>query len=467
MLCTKPNRMGVFSTLALLGVLYSFSDIDAARAQEPPPTTIPAGGPLYADPMAIPFNGWLLYPTVNTFAQYSNNYFLSPQAKISGWSYGVSPDMTAQWSNGIHTTTLYGTYTHIEYPTQNEVNTDDGVARFTQRYAPLRDLNFTFFGDYTHKTITSALTGAIPTVLAPSTTTVLPNGNIILPSGTIVSPSGQVVGQAGPAFNAGALSVVNPYNAFSATAEVQKIFSEGIVNLGASVLRQDYQEQVSKTEDFGARTLTENAAFWLGSVFYIYSDGSYSMRSNTLPNPDSTAYRVIGGIGTRQFGLFRASAYFGHQGSDSSGFPSAGGDVLGGLLAYYPTAYWTVTANFDETINIAPSTALPSTQALSIPIAAPLQIAVSSSTQIAATTLRSDYAISPRWTASGIFGYTRVQFLGTPGWENAWLADAILKYNIRRNLTLEWEYQYSSVVSNIPLSTAIRNFVTMSALYKF
>ncbi len=466
MRCTKSIQIKVFGTLAIFGVLQSFANIDAAIAQEPP-LSIPAGGPPYADPMAIPFNGWLLYPTLNTFSRYSNNYFLSPQAKISGWSFGVSPSMIAEWSNGIHTTTLYGTYTHIEYPTANEVNTDDGEARITQQYAPLRDLNFTFLGDYTHTTINGALTSAIPNALTATTTTVLPNGNIVLPNGTIVSPSGQIVGQVGPAFNVAALSVVNPYNAYTATAGVQKIFSDGIVSLGASLLRQDYQEQVSKSEDFTAKTFTENAAFWLGPVFYLYSNGSFSTRTNTLPTPDSTAYQITGGIGTRQFGLFRASAYFGHQGSDSTGFPSAGGDVFGGVLTYYPTPLWTITANFDETINIAPSTALPSTQAINLPISVPLQIAVSSSTQTAATSLRSEYRISPQWTASAIFGYTRVQFLGTPGWDNAWLADAILKYDIRRNLSLAWEYQYSSIVSNIPLNTAVRNLVTMSASYKF
>ena len=35
------------------------------------------------------------------------------------------------------------------------------------------------------------------------------------------------------------------------------------------------------------------------------------------------------------------------------------------------------------------------------------------------------------------------------------------------NLTLTWEYQYSSIVSNVPLSTAIRNFITMNASYRF
>ena len=426
MLCAKQNRSGVFGALAICGALFVCSALDTALAQEPP-LTIPPGGPFGADPNAIPFNGWLLYPSLNTFTQYSNNYFLSPQQKISGWSFGGTPSMTAEWSNGIHSTTLFGTYTHLDYPTANEVNTNDGEATITQQYAPLRDLNFTFLGDYTHQTIASALTSAIPSPIVSTATTVLPNGNTVLPNGTIVAPSGQIVGQAGPTFSATALSVVNPNDAFTATGKVQKLFSDGIVTLGASVLRQNYELQASQSQDYTAKTFTEDAAFWLGPVFYAYSDGSFSARSNTYPNPDTTAYRVIGGIGTRQFGLFRASAYFGYQGSDTSGFPSAGGNVFGGALTYYPTPLWTISANFDETINIASPLASPSTQALTLPVITPLQISVSSSTQTTATSLHSTYEISPQWTASGLFGYTRVQYLGTMQWQNAWIADAILQ----------------------------------------
>ena len=47
------------------------------------------------------------------------------------------------------------------------------------------------------------------------------------------------------------------------------------------------------------------------------------MRS-TDPNVPATAYRITGGIGTRQIGLFRASTYFGYQGSGAS-TPDTGG----------------------------------------------------------------------------------------------------------------------------------------------
>ena len=391
---------------------------------------------------------------------------MSPQAGISGWAFGVSPSVTAEWSNGIHTTTLYGNFEHLQHPTESTVNTDDGEATFTQRYAPLRDLTFTFLGDYTHRTIATGLTNAIPSPITTTATTVLPNGNTVLPNGTIVSASGQIVGQSNPLPTASGLSVVNPYDQFTGTAKVDKIFSDGILTLGASVLRSNYEEQAAETEDFTATTFTEDGAFWLGPVFYAYSDGSFSLRNNTSPNPDTSAYRIIGGIGTRQFGEFRASLYFGHQGSETSGSGSAGGDVYGGSVTYYPTIDWTIAAGIDETINRSTQTS-PSTQALNIPVPTPVQIPLSSSTNVTSISLRPEYRITPQWAVSGLFGYTQIEYPGSPLWSNAWLADATLKYDIWRNMTLALEYQYSSIVSNAPMSTANRNLIVMSASYRF
>jgi hypothetical protein len=467
MLCAKSNRIGRFTALAVFSAFLALGGVNAAVAQQEPPLTVPIGGLPLPDVSAIPFNSWLLYPSVNFFTENSNNYFLNPQSKISGWAFGVSPSVTAEWSNGIHTTTLYGSVEQRDYPTQNAVDATDKQATFTQKYAPLPDLSFTFLGDYTHQTIASGLTSGIPSPIISTETTVLPNGNTVLPNGTIVSPSGQIVGQAGAAPNGSPLSAVDPYDQFTGTARVEKIFSDGILDLGASVQRKEYDEQTSEPLDFTGKTLTEGGAFWLGSVFYVYSDGSFTMYSNTNPTPDSTYYRVIGGVGTRQIGLFRVSLYSGHQGSDSSGFPSAGGNVYGGHLSYYPTANWTISANIDETINRAPSQTLPSNFAVGTPLLTPVQIPVSSSTQITSNTLQSEYRISSQWSASGILGYTRIQFLGSPISEDAWLADATIKYAMWRNLTLTWEYQYTSITSNAPLSSANRNFITMSALYKF
>lgn len=456
--CTNPYRIGGFTALAAFSALVAFGGVNSAVAQEPP-QAVPAGG-LPPALGAIPFNGWLLFPSLDFFSRYSNNYFLSPQSKIAGWSFGVSPSLTAEWSNGIHTTTLFGSFTNTDYPTSNEVNSNDEEGTFTQKYAPLRDLTFTFLGDYTHQTIASSLTSSIPTSISTPATSLLPNGNTVLPNGTIVSPSGQFIGQTNTPLSVNGLSVVNPFDQYTSSAKVEKIFGDGIVTLSDSLRRTDYEQQAS--ESFTANTFTEDVSFWLGPVFYGYSSGSYTTYSDTIT--PGTVYRIIGGIGTRQFGLFRASTYFGYQASELSGF--AGGNVFGGTLTYYPTRDLTIKASVDETINISSQTAA-SNLAISIPISSPLQIPLSASTQITASTLHSDYIISTQWTAGATFGYTRVQYLGSPLFANAWLADATLKYDIWRDLTLAWEYQYSSIDSNQPQTTANRNLVSMSASYKF
>src|SRR3984957_15939977 len=452
MLNTKPNQSSPSKQLLTLSVLL-FSALllmcaSPAYAQEPP-TNIPSGGVPAAGTAAIPFNTWLLYPSIDFTSQYSNNYFLSSTAKIPGWSFGLTPQLTAEWSNGIHTTTLFGTFTRDQYPTQNEVNSNDEQMTLTQRYSPLRDLNFTFLGDYTHRTISPFLTSAIPSGIISTASSVLPNGNTVLPNGNIVSPSGQVVGQVGAAGNAGTQAIVNPYDAYTATGSVQKLFNYGTVTLSSSVLRQNYDEQASAIKDFTATTFREYAAFWLGPLFYAYSNGAFVINQETSPNPNSNAYEIVGGIGTRQSGaLFRASLYFGYQGTQPTGSPQSGGIVYGGALYYYPTPQWTITAKADETINIAPAGAPPSTQAINLPLSTPLQIATSSSTQTTTSTLRSDYLLTPQWTASETVGYTNEVFLGAPSWEDAWFAIASLKYDMWRDLTLTWQYQYTGIVSN-------------------
>jgi len=473
MLCAKSNRIGSLAALAVFSVLLTFGWAHTARAQEPP-TSIPEGGPPAYDPNAIAFDSWLLYPSINFLAENSNNYFISPQSKLSGWAFGVSPALTAEWSNGIHTTTLFGTFQQLQYPPDNEVPQESnipapsGEGTWTQEYAPLRDLNFTFVGDYTHQTLQSGLTNALPSPIGFTGTTVLPNGNIVLPNGTIVSPAGQVVGQAAPSIGVSPSLLFNPFDQFTATGKVQKLFSDGIIDLGASIARTDYVNQ--GTPDFTNKTFTEDGSFWLGSVLYAYSDGTFNIHTTdpiSSPNSNSTAYRIIGGIGTRQIGLFRTSAYFGNQGSGTSGFASAGGNVYGGVLTYYPTSAWTVSATVDETINRAPANLPPSNLAIGIPGITPLQIATSNSTQTTSAALRTSYTINPQWSVTGLFGFTHVEFIGSPTWDNSYVADAQLTYDIWRNLTLLWEYQYSSIMTNAPLQNANRNLITMSATYKF
>jgi Putative beta-barrel porin 2 len=462
MLCTKSNRI---RTIAFLFVFSGFfaCGTGASLAQEPP--VVPLAGPLPGVGNAIPLNTWLLYPTLNLSSQYSNNYFLSPQAKLAGVGFGISPAVTAQWTNGIHSTTLFGNFQGIQYPTLPEINTTDGEATFTQKYSPLPDLSFSISGDYTHRTIAPGLqNGFLPAISAP-TTTVLPNGNIVLPNGSIVTPTGQLVGQTNPALVVNGVTVVNPYDVYTGSARVDKIFSDGTLSISASTARLAYEQPASQNLDFTGTTFTEDASFWLGPLFYVYSDGSYAIDSGTSPNPTVDIYRIVGGLGTRQFGLFRLSGYFGHQGSEAAG-QSAGGNVYGGALSYYPTPDWTISAHIDETINTSSQTT-PSILAITLPIPTPAQIPLSSSVQLTTASLQANYIISPQWTIGETVGYTHVDNVGSPIIEDYMFVNTSLKYDIWRNMTLILEYQYTNVASNAPLTSTSRNFISMTASYRF
>lgn len=457
---------------AALAALLLVGSLSAAYAQDAPPLSVPKSGVLPARPGdALAAGDWLFYPTVRTYTQYTDNLFQSVLSPVSVWGFGIKPGLIAEWSNGIHTTTLYGNVDARTYPTDTQYDVLDPQAGFVQKYSPLPDLTFSVHGDYTHQTITSTLVNAIPSGIASPGTTVLPNGNTVLPSGLIISPSGVVVGQVAPgATAANSTFLINPSNQFTGTASIEKILNRGFIGLSGSIARTDY-ENTNLQEDFTTKTLMGKGSIWLGPVFYAYANGSYAAytytASSTSPAASpSTAYRAVGGIGTRQIGLFSASAYYGHQGSEIQGSGTAGGEVYGARLNYYPTPIWTLGVGVDETINISNETGV-SNLALNNQAPSALLIPVGASTRSTATSLNSGYQMSKQWSATGSFGYTHVVYLDSPEVENSWLADVILQYQMSRNMTLNWEYRYASILSNVPLNSSKSNFVAMSATYKF
>jgi Putative beta-barrel porin 2 len=449
-------------------------------AQAPPPLDVPSNAPA-KNPGAIAIEGWLLYPTVRLYSTYTDNFFFTPQFPLSVGGVGVAPSLTAQWTNGIHTTTLYGNIDREVFPTANELNSFMGKVGFTQRYEALRDLIFSVNGNVLHQTLTTGLQNSIQTPAAAPATTILPNGNTQLPNGTIISPSGQTVGQASQTTGSSVPLVVNPFNQYTGTFSVDKIFNRGILGLTASTNRTEYENGQAQSNfaqsNFSSRTFTERAGVWLGPLFYAYSDGSIgtivSDPTSTASSTSTTAYRVVGGLGTRQFDLYRLSFYFGHQGSQSSstigGAPNsgvAGGDVYGGVISYYPTAYLTFTGTLDRTTNISSQTGA-SNLALTLPTQLPIQVPLNSSGRITSVSLQSTYQIARQWFATGLLSYSRIESFGSSSLANAWTLDATLRYDIWRNMSLNLEYRYNSVVSNVPFASPTSNYVMTSAIYRF
>jgi hypothetical protein len=451
-------------------LLVAFTETSFGQA---PPLDVPFPGPLLADPNAQTLGAWVLYPTLRLSSSYSSNLFQSPITPISTAFLGISPSLTAEWTNGIHKTNIYANFDSETFPTQNELNEFNRQAGFIQSYSPLADLTFRIQGDYTHQTFSGPLLSGIPSALASPTSQLLPNGNTLLPNGQVISPTGQVVGQSIPALSTGsATNVVNPFDAFTATASAEKLFNRGIVQFSGSVARTDYQT-TQITPDFTAATFSGHGAVWASPLFYVYSDGTTANNFNlSSSNPavgiaNSSTYRALAGIGSGQPGdFFRGSIYYGHQGSEQEGSGSAGGQIYGGRISYDPTSTWTISARVDETVNISSQTAT-SNVALTLPIPVPLLIPESTSTRATASSLQSNYKFSQEWAISASFGYTHIGYLDSTRIDNALLADAYLSYDIWRNLTLTWEYQYSGVTSNIPIVSAYRNFISMGALYKF
>jgi Putative beta-barrel porin 2 len=465
----------------VLSALFLIAWIPLSFAQAPP-LDVPINRLPARDPNAIAVDGWLLYPTLRIYSLYSDNLFLTPTSPLSVPGFGVTPSLTAVWSNGIHTTTLYGNIDRQTYPTDNDVNTLDGRAGFTQKYEAMRDLIFTVNGNYAHQTWAAGLQNSIQTPAAAPTTTVLPNGNTVLPNGNLLSPSGQLIGQVNPAFGSSIPLLINPFNQYTGTFTVDKIFNRGILSLSGSVNRTDYENQTLQP-DFNSRTLTERAAFWLGPLLYAYSNGSVTTlvtdatsgsttstpSGSTAPSPSvsTTSYRIIGGLGTRQFGLFRGSLYFGYQASEGDGL-TAGGDVYGGAISYYPTAKWTLTGTVDRTINNSSSPQISATNlALTLPGLTAEQIPLSASTQISSVGLASSYEITPQWFANCQSTYMRIEYVGSSRLDNTWLFDATLRYDIWRNMSLTWEYRYTSILSNAPFVSLTSDYGMMGATYKF
>jgi hypothetical protein len=444
-----------------LSALFLIAWIPQAFAQAPP-LDVPINRLPARDPNAIAIDGWLLYPTLRVYSLYSDNLFLSPQSPLSVPGFGVTPSLTAVRSDGIHTTTLYGNIDRQVYPTDNDINTFNARAGFTQKYEALRDLIFSVNGNYAHQTLATGLQNSIQTAAAAPTTTILPNGNILLPNGTILSPSGQPIGQANPATGSNVPLTVNPFDQFTGTFSVDKIFNRGILSLSSTVNRTDYEVQSS--QNTWSRTFTESAGVWLGPLFYAYSNGSISTVVTDATSASTTSYRIIGGLGTRQFGLFRSSVYFGHQGSEGGG-TAAGGDVYGATLSYYPTPKWTLTGTVDKTTNIS-SQASATNLALTLPALTAVQIPLGTSAHITSASLQSSYEITAQWFATWQLGYTRIEYIGSPGL-NSWVFDATLRYDIWRNMSLTWEYRYTTILSNAPLVNASSNYGIMSATYKF
>jgi hypothetical protein len=120
----------------------------------------------------------------------------------------------------------------------------------------------------------------------------------------------------------------------------------------------------------------------------------------------------------------------------------------------------------DITNNIASSSAA-SNLAITLPGVVAVQIPTTASTRIASASVQSSYEINRQWFSNALVSYSRIEYIDGTRLDNAWIFDGTLRYDIRRDTSLTWEYRYTNIQSNAPLVGAKSNYVSMGALYRF
>jgi Putative beta-barrel porin 2 len=105
---------------------------------------------------------------------------------------------------------------------------------------------------------------------------------------------------------------------------VQKNFgttNEFFVILGGSIVDIDYDSTaagVTPATDGVTTTGIGRAGFWFTPLLYAYTEGSVDQRHYSSNSLDSSGYRVVGGIGSDNFGLLKGELFGGYQAEDYS-----------------------------------------------------------------------------------------------------------------------------------------------------
>ena len=220
-------------------------------------------------------------------------------------------------------------------------------------------------------------------------------------------------------------------------------------------------------------TSHDGTSYWAGGrigydvtpQMYVFAevDGIFQTFNNSVFN--TNGYRVIGGVGSNDpNSLFRGEVYGGyqvqqqtHQSPIATGIPSdVSSGVFGGRLTYYPTRYWTLIAQVDQTLGV--STFLTT----NVPEGTP--------NRVTTAILQTNYSLSQWWWVGARGGYTSTDFFGNSlavGNQHGWMAGASFNYEILRNLALTLDYQYTDVKSDMLGGDFTRSVYTAGLTYKY
>ena len=457
---TKPlGWAAVLCIASLVGVA------PPSRAQEVAPTG------QYQEGLVL--GNWKVYPKIFVGAVRDSNIDQQPSdtpvpTPTSRTSARAVPYVDAFYDGGIHQTSVYGVV-DARFFDETNLSASTGL---THRYEAMRDLIFNFYVNYTRQTdiFTNALNfnnGAIGPNISGTPETNIPI--ILNPFGT--TPS------------------VNPsaYNQYTGGASVLKNFENGgFATLAGTAFHIAYDHTGNLPLGNPFSTSLDGTSYWAtGRIgynvtpqFYAFAESSGIFQRFNNSTFDTNGYRVIGGVGSADpESLFRGEIFGGYQAQHQvnglgvlvdangvpivvnslnilSGIPSdTHSPIYGGRLSYYPTRYWTLVAQVDQTLGV--STTLSPTLPAGVPLLATNAI------------LQTNYNIAQWWWVGARVGYTRAQFFGLDRRDNGWMAGGSFNYEVWRNLLLTLDYQYSTVHSDALLSDFARSMYTAGLTYRY
>jgi hypothetical protein len=388
---------------------------------------------------------WLLSPSLDTSTFYNSNIYSSSTNQLSGPGFEIKPSLLADWNTGIHDIQLYGNIDSDIYPTLPSINnTFNRQAGVTDSYSPLPDLTFTAQGNYAFSSLASVIPGrAIPSPIISPANPLLPGA-----AGIVAAPQ---------------QLVVNPNQTFTATFDTVKVFNRAYLDVGGTILRQEFLN--NPTQDYDQGAYYAGGGAWLTPLLYAYAQ---AIDSNSVPVVGSIAnsYVARAGIGSARIWLFQGSVYYGHQGTAVDGDGKAGGDIYGGVLNFFPTDQWNMNVRVDRVRNLSDITAA-TTFALAGLAFAAVPIATSSSVQSTSITGQTNYQLSQQTNLYASVSEVHAEFFNQPEVQNSWFVAAGVTYQATNNLSLSLRYSYSRFYETTPNSNFTQNLVTLGSHYQF
>ncbi|HEX2554754.1 MAG TPA: outer membrane beta-barrel protein [Microvirga sp.] len=375
---------------------------------------------------------WLLRPTLTAGLYSGFGYdFNEPSRRAAGdqrrdaptLGLSVQPGLIAERRTGIHDTTLrWQGDARIGTGNADDRNVLDANASLAHRYEIQRDLVMN-----------------LSTSFVRSTSTPIALNNLLFNPDLPTDGDGKPVDVPQSQTGKGGFPFREIYsNRLTATATVAKTFNRLFATLGGSVTsttatdRPDALRGIAMTADGETYDVHGRVGYKISPLLYGFIEPSANFGRYDISRLDTNGQRIVAGIGSERFRLFRGEIFGGYQRQEfelSGRAPTSGG-TFGGSITWDPTRDILITVAANRSLGVSTLVSGRGTAGRSF-----------ASTSTTAS-LTGTYALSRKLTLAAALGYSFVEEEGTGREYDIRYAGANLTYFLTHNLVLNAVYQY-------------------------